>query len=200
MPETARNILSSFLNRIHFHTHFNILSSHLAAFFSTQFNTSLSPFRASILYFMRIRFINSFNQTIALTIPVLLNFLQLKKNDPFSTHPRAMRLAVSATVLFYLAYTALLRFPMRRRSAVIADHFLLSTGNAAVASLASVLLPDSLSPFVFAVFGLLSATELMYWLYDEEFDIGRMWVSIFLDNMWTAFSNFTGQPLPLLPL
>ncbi|KAL8482973.1 hypothetical protein ACS0TY_025870 [Phlomoides rotata] len=149
MPETARNILSSFLNRIHFHTHFNILSSHLAAFFSTQFNISLSPFRASIFYFMRIRFINSFNQTIALTIPVLLNFLQLQKSNPFSTHPRAMRLAVSATILFYLAYTAVLRFPLRRRSA---DHFLLSTGNAAVASLASVLLPDSLSPFVFCCF------------------------------------------------
>ncbi|KAL8482980.1 hypothetical protein ACS0TY_025877 [Phlomoides rotata] len=76
-----------------------------------------------------------------------------------------MHLAVSATILFYLAYTALLRFPLRRRFTVIADHCLLSIGNAAVASLASALLPDSLSPFVFVVFGLLSEVELMYWLY-----------------------------------
>ncbi|KAL8517601.1 hypothetical protein ACS0TY_015742 [Phlomoides rotata] len=157
-------------------------------------------------------FINSFNQTIALTIPVLAIFIQLKDIHPFSTHPKTMHLTVSATILFYLAYTALLRFSLRCRSAVIAYHCLHSIGNAAIASLASVLLPDSLSPFVFVVFGLLSAVEFRYWLSHELDGVGRLrffsniWTTFsvgrlrFFNNMWTSFSDFTGQRQPILPL
>lgn len=209
MPETTPNIPSSFLNRIQLHTHFSTISSYLSAFstfISTQFNSFLSPFTAPISNIIRIRFINYFNQTIALTIPILTNLLQLKNNSPFSTHPKTMRVSVSTTIIFYVAYTTILRFPLRRRFADMADHFLLSIGNASVASLASVLLPDSFSPFIFALFGLLSATELVYWLYQElvtedhdyEFDVERM--RVFLDNIWTVLSSFTGRPPPILPV
>ncbi|KAL8479476.1 hypothetical protein ACS0TY_026392 [Phlomoides rotata] len=173
-----------------------------STFISRQFDAFLSSFRSSISHSIRIQFITSLNQAIALTIPILTNLLQLKKNDLFSAHHTTMRLAVSTTILFYTAYTALLRFPLRRRRpAVIADHCLLLIGNAAVASLASLLLPDSLSPFVFAVFGLLPAVELVYWLLhelgNEEEDVGRM---RFFNNIWTAFSNISGHPQPILPL
>ncbi|KAL8482987.1 hypothetical protein ACS0TY_025882 [Phlomoides rotata] len=172
-----------------------------STFIFRQFDAFLSSFRSSISHSIRIQFITSLNQAIALTIPILTNLLQLKKNDPFSAHPTTMRLAVSTTILFYTAYTALLRFPLRRRPAVIADHCLLSIGNTAVASLASLLLPDSLSPFVFAVFGLLPAVELVYWLLhelgNEEEDVERM---RFFNNIWTTFSNISGQPQLILPL
>ncbi|KAL8482978.1 hypothetical protein ACS0TY_025875 [Phlomoides rotata] len=113
-----------------------------------------------------------------------------------------MHLAVSTTVVFYIAYITLLRFPLRRRFAMIADHCLLSIGNASVASLAAVLLPDSYGPFVFAIFGFLSGSELLYWLYHELVaeDSRRMRVSVFFNNIWTAFGNFTAQPQPILPL
>ncbi|KAL8482975.1 hypothetical protein ACS0TY_025872 [Phlomoides rotata] len=78
-----------------------------------------------------------------------------------------MRLAVSTTVVFHIAYKTLLRFPLRCRFAMIADHCLLSIGNTLDASLAAVLLPDSYGPFVFAIFGFLSASELMCWFYHE---------------------------------
>ncbi|KAL8479481.1 hypothetical protein ACS0TY_026397 [Phlomoides rotata] len=155
------------------------ISQHLTATFCT--------LTCSILHFTRLQFLSSrLNHTISI-IALLIAFLQLKyqgndKTTPFSTHPAAMLVAVSCTTAYYVAYITLLMFPT---FASISHQCLIVSCNVLVASLASVVFPDSVRPFVWAVFVLISATGLLYHKLVEvaEFLIRKMRIVPRLLNM-----------------
>ncbi|KAL0290906.1 UNVERIFIED_CONTAM: hypothetical protein Sangu_2554900 [Sesamum angustifolium] len=145
----------------------------------------------------RYRYTDVFHQGVSFIIPVLLAFLQLKcqgnQETPFATHPKTMAVAVSASVLFYLAYSAQFRPCVRRFSPAcvgVLRHCMVWLGNLSAASMASVFFADSVRPLLYVLFLLLPAGELLYWLYlklsvegSEEFevDIGR--IPGFLNNL-----------------
>ncbi|KAI3470172.1 hypothetical protein Pfo_026835 [Paulownia fortunei] len=115
-----------------------------------------------------------------------------------------MRVAVSSSVVYYLANIAMLRFS-RRRFAAVAQHFLVWSGYASVASMASVLLSDSVSPFIYALFVLLSACDLLYWLYhevvvEEEEGADFQGIRRRLNNIGRVVANSFGQRTQILPI
>ncbi|KAI3470171.1 hypothetical protein Pfo_026834 [Paulownia fortunei] len=212
MPGNSRTIPFPTHVRMLVYAQLNTLSSAFSAFPSyifRHFNAAAFTLRCYLFYFVRMRFISSFHQSIAFIIPVLMTFLQLKyqgnyQKSPFATHPRSMRVAVSSSVVYYLACVVLLRFSMRR-FAVVAHHCLVWSGYASVAALASVLFPDSVSPFIYALFVLLSAGELLYWLYhklaveeEEGGDFQR--VRRFVNNICRVVANTSGQRPQILPI
>ncbi|KAL0377111.1 UNVERIFIED_CONTAM: hypothetical protein Scaly_0828700 [Sesamum calycinum] len=145
--------------------------------------------------------ISSFNQTTAWIIPVLLTFLQLKyqgndQQTPFTTHPKTMNVAVSSSIVYYLAYTWRQRFSGHcRLAAVLSRHCLVWSGYASVASLTSVLLPDSATPYLYCLFLLLPASDLMYWFYNKHCR-GRS-IQRFLITIWRVVAG-SSRELPII--
>ncbi|KAL0388004.1 UNVERIFIED_CONTAM: hypothetical protein Sradi_2682200 [Sesamum radiatum] len=140
--------------------------------------------------------INSFNQGTAWIIPVLLTFLQLKyqgndRQTPFTTHSKTMNVAVCSSVVYYLAYLVQLRFSLHLRLAVFVNHCLECSSYASVASLASVLLPDSATPFLYGLFVMLPASELLHWFYNK-YCRGRR-IPRFLINLWRVPASSSGE-------
>ncbi|KAH6809227.1 hypothetical protein C2S51_027010 [Perilla frutescens var. frutescens] len=204
MPRNARNTPSSTVHIcLQLFARLNTASTSafqfLVAFFISatafQFPGAISghfnaAFHTYLSHFSRIQFITHSNQIITSTIHTLQTFLQLKyqgtngqSKSPFATHPRAMRAAVTSSAVYYLACTAVLRLPPRHFS-FLARHLLVSSGNIAVASLASVMLPDKAAPFVYSIFGFISAAELLFWLLRKL--IAEFWIE---RRRFRRFSN-----------
>ncbi|KAL0388003.1 UNVERIFIED_CONTAM: hypothetical protein Sradi_2682100 [Sesamum radiatum] len=145
--------------------------------------------------------INSFSQSTAWIIPVLLTFLQLKyqgndQQTPFTTHPKTMIVAVSSSIVYYLAYTWRQRIPPPPRLAGFADRCLVWSGNVSVASLTSVLFPDSATPFLYALFMLLPAHGLLHWLCNKH--CGGRSSRCFLISMWKWCCASSSEELALI--
>ncbi|KAK4425029.1 hypothetical protein Salat_1696500 [Sesamum alatum] len=141
--------------------------------------------------------INSFNQSTAWIIPVLLTFLQLKyqgndQQTPFTTHSMTMNVAVYSSIVYYLVYCVQLRFTLHVRLAGFVNHCLVWSGYASVASLASVLLPDSARPFLYGLFVMLPASEFLNWFYNK-------YCKRFLVIIWRVLANSSGELTLTLP-
>ncbi|KAL0377115.1 UNVERIFIED_CONTAM: hypothetical protein Scaly_0829100 [Sesamum calycinum] len=146
--------------------------------------------------------INSFNQSTGWIIPVLLTFLQLKyqgtdQKTPFTTHSKTMNIAVSSSTVYYLAYFVQLRFSLHLRLAVFVNHCLVWSGYASVASLTSVLLPDSATPFLYGLFVMLPASELFHWIYNK-YCRGRR-IPRFFISLWRVLANSSADLTLTLP-
>ncbi|KAL0458840.1 UNVERIFIED_CONTAM: hypothetical protein Slati_0511200 [Sesamum latifolium] len=105
------------------------------------------------------RYSGVFHQGVSFVIPVLLVFLQLKcqgnQETPFATYPKTMGVAVSACVLYYLAYRAQLQPCVRRFSPAcggVLRHCMVWFVDLSVASMASVFFADSVRPFLYVLF------------------------------------------------
>ncbi|KAM3396956.1 hypothetical protein P3S68_000468 [Capsicum galapagoense] len=116
----------------------------------------------------------------------LLNFLQLKyqgnnKPDPFSTHPKTMRVSVTCLLLYCLAYGAKQRFsshPIYRKFSDLVRNVMVFFTSLSLASIASVLFPDSFSHVVFSLCFLLFGGEMLHWIFKkmmQHFEEGEEW-------------------------
>lgn len=110
----------------------------------------------------------NFQQSIFFIIPTLITFLQLmyqgSQENPFRTHPNTMGVAVCASLVYYLACSGQLTVSIGRVSApCLARYCMTWSGNASVASLASMFAPDLVRPLFYVVSALLSANELLSW-------------------------------------
>ncbi|CAI9095736.1 OLC1v1031732C1 [Oldenlandia corymbosa var. corymbosa] len=107
-----------------------------------------SPSRHSILTF---------------TASALINFIEIKyqgkDESPFETHPRIMLLAVTSLILYFLAFDVSSRFSASSLTAIIWRFMMVFFGLLSLAALLSVLLPESLCPFVISVSILFSLRE-----------------------------------------
>ncbi|KAL0432916.1 UNVERIFIED_CONTAM: hypothetical protein Slati_2625900 [Sesamum latifolium] len=152
------------------------------------------------------RYTDVFHQGVSFIIPVLLAFLQLKcqgnQETPFATHPKTMAVAVSACVLYYLAYSAQFRPCVRCLSPAccgVLRHCMVWFGDLSVASTASLFFADSIRPLLYVLFLLLPAGELLYRLYlklsvegSEEFEVDIRQIPRFLNNL----SRITARASP----
>jgi len=106
---------------------------------------------------------------------ILLNFLQLKyqgnnNTDPFSTHPKTMRVSVTSLLLYCLIYSIKLKFSrhyMYRKFSDLVHHVMIFFSSLSLASTASVLFPDSVSPVLYFLCFLLSGGEMLLWIFEK---------------------------------
>ncbi|KAI8546643.1 hypothetical protein RHMOL_Rhmol07G0135500 [Rhododendron molle] len=101
---------------------------------------------------------SSCHGVLAFVIPVLLSLIQLKyqgnQTSPFATHPKSTGFAVVSLLLYCLAYDAEARaissVPSRPRPTYswIPARAMAVFGSLSMASLASILFPDSLCPML----------------------------------------------------
>ncbi|KAK6783083.1 hypothetical protein RDI58_020879 [Solanum bulbocastanum] len=106
---------------------------------------------------------------------VLLNFLQLKyqgnnKTDPFSTHPKTMRVSVTSLLLYCLIYAIKLKFSRHykyRKFSDLVHHVMVFFSSLSLASTASILFPDSVSPLLYFLCFLLSGGEMLLWIFEK---------------------------------
>ncbi|KAH6770344.1 UDP-Glycosyltransferase superfamily protein [Perilla frutescens var. hirtella] len=213
MAENARNTTSTVHIRLRFFAQLNTPQSastfHFLGAFSTSisrhFQTAFLSLKQCLSYSARLQFIAAFNQIITSATVVLTAFLQLKypNSSPFSTHPTAMSVAVSCSAVYCLASAAALRFHLHPL-VLLAHHLSLSFAYISVASLASVLLPDSATPFVYSVFGSLSAAELLFFLLCKfdcaEFEVRRWCFRRFFNEIWRGVGNSSELLLQRLPI
>ncbi|KAK4421538.1 hypothetical protein Salat_2104400 [Sesamum alatum] len=143
------------------------------------------------------RYTDVFHRGVSFVIPVLVALLQLKyqgnQETPFATHPKTMGVAVSTCLLYYLAYNAQLQPCIRRFSPAcvgVLRHCMVVFGDLSVASMASVFFADSVRPFLYVLFLLLPAGELLYWVYlrlfvegSEELEVDIRQIRWFLINL-----------------
>ncbi|CAN4078003.1 unnamed protein product [Withania somnifera] len=106
---------------------------------------------------------------IAFIFTILLNFLQLKyqRTDPFSTHPKTMRVSVTSLLLYCLIYGLKQRFsrhPIYRKLSDMARHLMIFFTALSLASTASLLFPDPVSHVVFSLCFLLFGGEMLLWV------------------------------------
>ncbi|KAG6406624.1 hypothetical protein SASPL_134230 [Salvia splendens] len=121
-------------------------------------------------------FTDSFHKLTSSIITQLIAFLQVKYDQaqisPLTTHPTTMLVALSSLVVYYVLYVMLLRSPKPGRLASITERFLVCSGYAAVSTVAAVVFPEGASPFLYAIFGSLSAVEVVFLFMNEaEIDI-----------------------------
>ncbi|KAL8486539.1 hypothetical protein ACS0TY_022826 [Phlomoides rotata] len=100
------------------------------------------------------------HKSISLTLAVLTVFLQLKYQEsglenPFKTHPYTMAVALWATLVYFVAGSG----QICSSPASVPRHFIVWSGNAIVASLASLFAPDLIRPFLYGAVVLLSGRE-----------------------------------------
>ncbi|KAL2242410.1 UNVERIFIED_CONTAM: hypothetical protein Sindi_0359000 [Sesamum indicum] len=133
-----------------------------------------------LVHLFHLLYTNVFHQGSSLVIPVLLAFLQLKyqgnQENSFATHPKTTGLAVSAFLLYYLAYRVQLRpwaFRFSPACVGVLRHCMEGFVDLSMASMASLLFPDSIRPFLYVLFLWLPAGELLYWLYRKLFVEGN---------------------------
>ncbi|WMV43577.1 hypothetical protein MTR67_036962 [Solanum verrucosum] len=110
---------------------------------------------------------------------ILLNFLQLKyqgnnNTDPFSTHPKTMRVSVTSLVLYCLIYAIKLIFSRHYMYRKFSDHVMIFFSSLSLASTASVLFPDSVSPVLYFLCFLLSGGEMLLWVFEKIMEKLRM--------------------------
>lgn len=101
---------------------------------------------------------SSHHGVLAFIIPVLINLIQLKyqgnQTSPFATHPKSTGFAVVSLLLYCLAHDAEARaissVPSRPRPTYswIPARAMAVFGSLSMASLASILFPDSLGPML----------------------------------------------------
>lgn len=98
---------------------------------------------------------SSCHALLAFIIPVLINLIQVKyqgnQTSPFATHLKSMGVAVVSLLLYCLAYDAETRVtssPLRPTYAWIPARAMAVFGSLSMASLASILVPDSLGPIL----------------------------------------------------
>ncbi|GLT95542.1 hypothetical protein SLE2022_132190 [Rubroshorea leprosula] len=106
---------------------------------------------------------HSCHAIIVFIVPTLIDLIevkyQAKKHSPFETHPASTMVAVTGLLVYCFAYGAELAFP----SSIYANAFHVSMtvfGSISVASLASILLPESTQLIVYILYMLLSIGEL----------------------------------------
>ncbi|WMV43564.1 hypothetical protein MTR67_036949 [Solanum verrucosum] len=97
---------------------------------------------------------------------ILLNFIQLKYQgtDPFTTHPKTMRLSVTCLLLYSLKYAIKNRFsshPIYRKFSELVHNVMIFFTSLSLASTASVLFTDPVSHVVFFLCFLLSGSEML---------------------------------------
>ncbi|KAK4421544.1 hypothetical protein Salat_2105000 [Sesamum alatum] len=131
---------------------------HISPTFSPHFNAA-----AFTLIYSQL--INSFHQGIMFIVPTLIQFLQCKyqgsENSPFVAHPYTTLVAVGTSLAYFVAFSAI-----RLSPAPVVKHCVVWSGNASVASLASMLFPNSVRPLLWFMCVVLSAPdELLRWLY-----------------------------------
>ncbi|KAK6783082.1 hypothetical protein RDI58_020878 [Solanum bulbocastanum] len=106
---------------------------------------------------------------------ILLNFLQLKyqgnnNTDPFTTHPKTMRVSVTSLLLYCLIYAIKLKFSRHyvyRKFSDLVHHVMVFFSSLSLASTASVLFPDSVSPLLYFLCFLLSGGEMLLWIFEK---------------------------------
>lgn len=184
-----------------------ICSTYAPTQFGAAFYSTLTYY---VSYLVGSRFSNmtSFYQCNAVVIQVLTNLLQLKfqgtdqTTTPFATNPTTMLVVVSSSTINYLASIALLHAPLRHFD-VATRLCLLWSGYAAVASLAALLLPDQVAPFVYSIFALISAADVLYWcklIMEEEEDVVLEALRRLLNNLFRAEANPNLRRPHILPL
>ncbi|OIT19633.1 hypothetical protein A4A49_63750, partial [Nicotiana attenuata] len=144
--------------------------------FTNQFNEIFMATLSYIFY----TYEEQATTTCSLTIlgfffTILLNFLQLKyqgndKTDPFQTHPKTMRVSVTSLLLYCLIYGVKQRFschPLYRKFSDLVNHVMVFFSSLSLASTASVLFPDSISPVVYLLCFLLSGGEMLHWVFKK---------------------------------
>ncbi|KAG6408960.1 hypothetical protein SASPL_131988 [Salvia splendens] len=115
-------------------------------------------------------FTESFHKLTSSILTQLIAFLQVKHDQaqsPLTTHPTTMLVALSSLVVYYVLHVMLLRSPRPCRFASVTERFLVCSGYAAVSTLAAVVFPEGASPFLYAIFGSLSAIEVLFLFMNE---------------------------------
>lgn len=147
-------------------------------------------------------------------LPILLNFLVLKYQNqdksPFQTRPKTVLLGILSLILYCFCYDYLQRIRMHGRPAVLAHvfhHCVLFFGYLAMATLASLLLPDSASPAFYAFYITLSVSDLLYLVYQRirrsqlrGTRFGDTRNSPFFVSMWRILAQRNPNQGHLLPL
>ncbi|MCD9640240.1 hypothetical protein HAX54_025426 [Datura stramonium] len=134
-------------------------------------------FMAIISYVYNMYEEESSTTTCSLTIlgfffTILLNFLQLKYQgtDPFSTHPKTMRVSVTSLLVYCLIFGVKQKFschPLYRKFSDLVHHVMIFFISLSLASTASVLFPDPVSHVVFSLCFLLSGGEMLLWVLEK---------------------------------
>ncbi|KAL8486553.1 hypothetical protein ACS0TY_023299 [Phlomoides rotata] len=106
------------------------------------------------------------HKSISLTLAILTMFLQLKYQEPglenpFKSHPYTMAVALWATLVYFVAGSGQISSP----PASVPRHCIVWSGNAVVASLASLFAPDLIRPFLYGAVVLLSGRESIHLLW-----------------------------------
>ncbi|KAK6783084.1 hypothetical protein RDI58_020880 [Solanum bulbocastanum] len=120
------------------------------------------------------------NTTCSLTVfgfffTIHLNFLQLEyqgnnNTDPFTTHPKTMRVSANSLLLYCLVYGIKQRFSrhyMFRKFSNLVHHVIVFFISLSLASTASVLFPDSVSPLLYFLCFLLSGGKMLLWVFEK---------------------------------
>ncbi|WMV43558.1 hypothetical protein MTR67_036943 [Solanum verrucosum] len=103
---------------------------------------------------------------------IFLNFLQLKYQgtDPFSTHPKTMRLSVTSLLLYSLIYAIKHRFsshPIYRKFSDLIHNVMVFFTCLSLASTVSLLFPDSVSPLLYFLCFLFTGAEMLLWVFEK---------------------------------
>ncbi|MCD7462395.1 hypothetical protein HAX54_048414 [Datura stramonium] len=145
--------------------------------FTNQFNSTFMVTQSYIYYMYEEE---SSTTTCSLPIlgfffTILLNFLQLKyqgndKTDPFSTHPKTMRVSVTSLLVYCLIFGIKQRFschPLYRKFSDLVHHVIAFFSSLSLASTVSVLFPDSVSPLVYFLCFLVFGGEMLLWVFKK---------------------------------
>ncbi|CAA2957016.1 Hypothetical predicted protein [Olea europaea subsp. europaea] len=160
-----------------------------------------------ILYILHIGFtITSNGQRVEFVVPTLLAFLQVKDNgmdkSSFIAHSTTMHTAIISFLIYaFLAYGMnLMPQNLHGNAPPYPFHCMVFFGNTAVASLASIFFPDSIRPVLYVLCVLISAGELLYWVYQGEEHIFMRHIRRFFNTLrrW-LFDYFPLEQTDILP-
>ncbi|WMV43574.1 hypothetical protein MTR67_036959 [Solanum verrucosum] len=103
---------------------------------------------------------------------IFLNFIQLKYQgtDPFTTHPKTMRISVTSFLLYSLIYAIKHRFSSHliyRNFSDLVHNVMIFFTSLSLASTASVLFTYPVSHVVFSLCFLLSGGEMFFWVFKK---------------------------------
>lgn len=137
---------------------------------------------------------NSSHSIFSLLTSLLLNFLLLKYQNqdktPFETHPKSIYCAITNFLAYSILHDIEKRFsPQRRRSCtyvVVHDYTMLLMGSLRVASLGSILLPDSACPVLYLLCLMLPSCGLLHLAYKNIKVI--FWPLFF--SLWRFMAHF----------
>lgn len=104
-------------------------------------------------------------------ISLLLNFLVLKYQgktvSPFETNPKTALFGVTSFLLYSFSYYILPTLSSSNNNVnliIILNRFKFLFGSLSIASLASLLYPDSATPFIFMLSTIFSIGDLIIWI------------------------------------